>query len=638
MHTNSLNQNNATWKDTAKKALTNPWVLGAGVIAVSSAVGGVVGGVVGAGASFAFSKAILRNNNQQPQTQTYIPPVMNETLNSGNCSAVVQNLTSYCTTEREALVNATSLPVPAMEAQANSSYANDVSTAQGGYSQCALEQARTLNASSATNATMGECDVQLMQALAQDAILQNPGNATQGNQARAFLEDLKREYPDHIDKQMLDFNLQYSAEDLWGDGAGGAANGTHFKTVSDNWERGNGTEYSPTFIHPDTQASMTTKFYAHFNPSNVSTGAHLVIIAPGRGEAETNYKEMAFDLNSQGIDVVVLGFEGNRNGTGRPGHVNDFYQAYVAPLDYVIEQRNNITGRTHGKVILVGHSTGGNAVIQAVERGNHTDIEKSVLISPMVKINQPETTLEATSFVQSAYEMLQGVKQFFGGSVDEGSVPSLYAPGSVRKPGEYSGNRYTSSEPRYLERDKVDLVNPPSRPTLKWIEEAAKATRFTQDLEHPKQHMYQIYTGEKDTTVSNSATYKFAQKAQCSVTEFHPSEHVLHLEKDCTRMPMVQDIVALAQTGNSSLDKLKLVSAKMKEMNPCVSRPPLRFNNQEETSLIKTGAVVGAVAAGAVAATVVASKIIFSKKEKKEESAEVGNNHELSPLAGANNE
>ena len=637
MHGNGLNQNNATWKDSAKKVLTNPWVLGAGVVAVSSAVGGVVGGAVGAGASLAFSKAILRNINQQPQTQTYTPPAMNETLDSGNCSGVVQNLTSYCSTEREALSNATSLSVPAMEAQANSSYANDVSTAQGDYSQCALEQARSLNASSATNSGPGECDVQLMQALAQDAILQNPGNATQGNEARAFLEDLKREHPSHIDKSMLDFNLLYSAEDLWRE-PGGAANSTHFQRVTENWERGNGTKYSPTFIHPDTQASMATDFYAHFNPSNVSTEAHLVIIAPGRGEADTNYKEMVFDLNKQGIDVVVLGFEGNRNGTGQPGHINDFYQAYVAPLNHVIEQRNNITGRTHGKVILVGHSTGGNAVIQAVERGNHTDIAKSVLISPMVKINQPDTTLEATSYIQSAYEMAQGVKRFFGGSVDDGRVPSLYAPGSVRKPGEFSGNRYTSSETRYLEREKVDLVNPPSRPTLKWIQEAAKATRFTQDLEQPKKDMYRIYTGEKDMTVRNSATYKFAQKAKCTVTEFHPSEHVLHLEKDCTRMPLMQDIAALAQAGNSSSDKLKLVSAKMKEMNPCVSKVPLRFNNQDETSLIQTGAVVGAVAAGAVAATVVASKIIFSKKEKEEENEEAGSNHELSPLAGANNE
>lgn len=617
--TNQSPSSNSSWQNRCWEGLTNPWVLSAGVILTSSAVGGAVGGLLGAAASVFFSSALLRNTGQQPQTLTYIPPesAANQTLASENCTEILKNLTRYCSTERETLANATALPIAAKKALANSTYANAVKAAQGRYSQCALEKAQSLNASSASNSSISECDVKTMQFLAQDAILQNPSNDTQGENSREFLQKLQNEHPEKVENATLNFNLEYSAEDLWV----GESNITHSNLVESNWNKGNETLHNETFVHPDTNATMTTEFYTHFNPSNLTTTNHLVLIAPGRSESERIYKELVFDLNKQGIDALVLGFEGNRNGTGHSGHISDFYQAYVAPIIACVQHRNNMTGKSYDKVVLVGHSSGGNAAAQAVERSNSSDIAKALLVSPMMKINQPDAKLSVVSFAQNVYENLQSVKDFFGGS-DKTAMNSIYAPGhKTRKPGEYSGNKYTYSKPRYEQIEQNDIQHPPSQPTLKWIQEATKATQFIQNIKEPKKGVYQIYTAGKEVVVNNRATYQFAKKTNASLTEFYFSEHVMLLETDCTRMPLVQDIVSFAQAGNSSINRLQLVQEQMKLLNPCVSKSPLRFNNLEERSPIISGIALGA-AAGMGAGISIAFKKSCNKKEDLEKNEE----------------
>lgn len=616
---NNTQKNTQSWKCYKEKIVHNPWVLGAGVFIASTFIGGALGGLIGStlGAitSVVFSSSLIRNTEQRPQTNIYIPPVTstNQTLASGNCTNVVGNLTRYCSAEREALANATAMPIHARQAQANSSYSNSVNTAQGDYSRCALENAQSLNTSLASNSSANECDVLLMQQLAQESILQNPGNATQGENARQFLNDLQAEHPEKVDNATLQFYLNYSAEDLWV----GASNSSHSDSVDQNWNQGNGTFHKETFIHPDTNKSMTTLFHTHFSPSNITTAHHLVIIAPGRGENEDAYKEMVFDLNRQGIDTLVLGFEGNRNDTGHKhlGHIDDFYQAYVAPIDACIKNRNNMTNRHYDKVVLVGHSTGGNAVVQSVERGNKSEIAKVILLSPMLKINQPNAKLDVASALQNAYEAL--IKPS-----DETSMPSIYLPGyKVRKRGAYSGNKNTHSQVRYNLKEQSNLQTPPTAPTLKWIQQAAKATQLTQDIKAEETEdidIYQIFTASKDTIVNNHATYGFAKKINASLSEFEVSGHSLHLETDCVRLPIVESIVGFAQAGNTSLDRLQLAQEQIKLLNPCLSKRPLRFNNLEESSPTLNGAIIG-TALGAVGAGIISTVVIASTKQLKSE-------------------
>ncbi len=126
--------------------------------------------------------------------------------------------------------------------------------------------------------------------------------------------------------------------------------------------------------------------YAHFTHKNPASPA--LVIVPGRSESYLKYRELAFDLYSQGYNVFIIdhrgqGLSGRLLTNPHKGYVDNF-QDYVEDLKHFVE---HIVARCcETKPFILAHSMGG-AIATRYMQDSPGAIKAAVISSPMLGFN-----------------------------------------------------------------------------------------------------------------------------------------------------------------------------------------------------------------------------------------------------------
>lgn len=280
----------------------------------------------------------------------------------------------------------------------------------------------------------------------------------------------------------------------------------------------------------------------------------FIIIAPGRGEPMEVYKELAMELKNNGFHSLVLGFQGNGD-VGSSGHIEHFND-YSNAINHAVNLHEDMLGVKQQDIVLIGHSTGGTAVLDYLQSQPSPLIKQVHLITPMLEINQSSINMNAATFVDDVLtkstDFLNGALSYLPGDVH-------FAPPKLQIPGEttaaFSENELTQSPVRYRAITQIKQTHPqgaPKKPTFHWVAQAKKTTDKinARHNETPKDIDIFIYTAGNDSVVKSATAKAFAQKIKATHIPILGAEHSLLQEADPYRMRMVHGIIERISTDS----------------------------------------------------------------------------------------
>lgn len=233
---------------------------------------------------------------------------------------------------------------------------------------------------------------------------------------------------------------------------------SHFKGVND--KRIN---YS-VFSHDESDLALNDKIQRK-----------CLVIASGRSEGYLKYKELSFDLFSQGYNVFLIDHRGQGLSerlldNSHKGYVENF-QYYVDDLAIFINDIVTpycvLDGKTQ-KPYLLAHSMGG-AIAARYLQDYPDSIQAAVLSSPMLGLNGggiPDIITK--SLIKSTNQ----INQWFG------EAPWYFIGQKDYAQSDFSGNPLTHSELRFQQFSKLYQQTPAFQlggVTVKWLDESITA-------------------------------------------------------------------------------------------------------------------------------------------------------------------
>ena len=124
----------------------------------------------------------------------------------------------------------------------------------------------------------------------------------------------------------------------------------------------------------------------HWESKNAN---HVLCIVHGLGEHGGRYNELAKYLNTLNIAVFALDLRGHGLSDGKRGHARS-YSLLLSDLEELLKHARSL--HTEAKIILMGHSMGGNLVASYVKNDLTKELNGYILSSPFFDVAfQPPT-------------------------------------------------------------------------------------------------------------------------------------------------------------------------------------------------------------------------------------------------------
>ena len=116
---------------------------------------------------------------------------------------------------------------------------------------------------------------------------------------------------------------------------------------------------------------------------NIEHARAIICIVHGMGEHALRYDHVASFLNEHEYHVVAYDQKGHGKSYGKRGHI-DQLNDYLEDLELILDQIK--TNHPNSKIVLYGHSMGGNVVANYLIQKKQ-DINAAVITSPLLKLS-----------------------------------------------------------------------------------------------------------------------------------------------------------------------------------------------------------------------------------------------------------
>jgi len=223
----------------------------------------------------------------------------------------------------------------------------------------------------------------------------------------------------------------------------------------------------------------------------------VLCIVHGLGEHAGRYGALANHLNKQGISVFALDVRGHGLSEGKRGHAA--YANLQSDIEELLKYARALN--TEAKLVLMGHSFGGNQVAHYVKHDNTNELAAFILSSPFLDVafQPPKWKITMANLV---------------GSI----LPSLTQSNEL--------------DPSTISRDPKEVekyVNDPlvhDRISVRMYLDVSKAGKDLLKNTKPIKIPGLVYHGDSDLLVSFEATRQFVALNEGLI--WHPLEGVYH--------------------------------------------------------------------------------------------------------------
>ena len=277
------------------------------------------------------------------------------------------------------------------------------------------------------------------------------------------------------------------------------------------------------------------------NTVHIKTGStNAIVISQGRNESVLKYKELVFDLSSQGYDVFLIdhrgqGFSSRLGGDAYRGHVQEFN-------DYIIDLTTFINSlqleKNYQSRFILSHSMGSAISALYLEEQTHP-FTAAVFFSPMLSINlgsMPPFIAKAVSYISDL------VCSWF-------SDLACYAPGvGPYIQTAFEHNILTSSVKRYQSSSNTFKDAPVTQlggPTMRWVNQSLFATEKAIQQASKINIPIMVIKAGRDTVVTEQGQNAFfANTNDCKgnkLIRIENARHELLLEQDQYRIPAINE-------------------------------------------------------------------------------------------------
>lgn len=459
---------------------------------------------------------------------------------SSSTSQAVKSLNEYCSSQREQ-VNKLVSELP-KRLKGGSFESIKALEAHGSLAECCIKEAKKLIKENGTEIKniSNEPNLELIVNLLIEVFLHAHHTGKSEKKARKLLKEIIQSHPTKVDVQNIERLLGLSSEANLNENLM-----THNSPAKKIWRTG----FNGSFI-PEEMPVTETKF--RFIPAKNESTENLLIVAPGRGEPMVRYKEMVMEMHNSTIATLVLGFQGNGD-FGDPGHLDDF-EYYTKSVEYAVKYAKNLTKIEFAHINVLGHSTGGHGVADALDAGMLNNVSQTILVSPLLGLNLPWYQTKGVRMLNFGLAKAQGVRNWLGSWLGADKVEWTKMRIAHKEDYFDSGfenNTVTQSSRRFLQCQKDGNRTHQEPPTLKWVAEAAASVANAGSFNKPSDAKTNItvFIASQDSVVDNAATHQWAEKVNASEVKIEGAMHALHMEADPYRQNMIETIIGLIQ-GN----------------------------------------------------------------------------------------
>lgn len=256
--------------------------------------------------------------------------------------------------------------------------------------------------------------------------------------------------------------------------------------------------------------------YAQFVQADPLREKGAIVIVTGRTETYLKYKELIFDLWSNGFSVYIYDHRGQglSDREAAVAEEKDREKGYVGKFSYYVEDLdaflNTVVSKDkHAHIFLLAHSMGG-AIATLYLEGKSSDsikIDAVALTSPMHAIQGlgGASAEILTCPLTKLRVRTQGASYAWNGSGYEAKS--------------FSKNEYTTSEVRYdrlVDEYKLRREVRLGAPTYQWLAEACEASRIARSNAGSILQPVILFEAAEDTIVGAGGNAKFCRnlKAQ----------------------------------------------------------------------------------------------------------------------------
>ena len=265
-----------------------------------------------------------------------------------------------------------------------------------------------------------------------------------------------------------------------------------------------------------------------------------LVLLPGKGETYLKYAELLYDLRELPLSLYALDLRGmgqsDRLLEDRTRvHVERFAD-YVADLEIFLE--TVVRAQGHGRVVLLGHSTG--ALIAARFLQEHPgSISAAVLCSPAFELD---------------FGILPtGVVRLLARGLDRPGAGSEYAPGQERfqRPA-FGANRISHNLARWqLWEQRLPAENPElvlGGVTRRWLREMIEAGALALSKAQAVHEPLLVLSAGRDRIVRPRSHRRFCRRCpSCALLSLPEARHEILIEADRFRNPALEGIMSFVR-------------------------------------------------------------------------------------------
>ena len=309
----------------------------------------------------------------------------------------------------------------------------------------------------------------------------------------------------------------------------------HETRIAEHWNTG-------------TFSSFQGKDNVRINYASFTNAKHqqCIVVVPGRTEGYLKYKELSYDLFSQGYDIHIIDHRGQGISeriaeNAHKGFVNQF-DDYSEDLNTFIQ---TVTEQQCQKTFILAHSMGGAITTRYLQLYSH-EIAAVVLASPMIAIN-------GGGIPRWLGKLIIGTGSTINHWVSD--QPWYFLGQGDYQPSPFEGNGITKSDVRYeiisaLYDNHADIQL--GGVTFPWLAQALKANEdIFKDIEKVTPPLLVLQSGA-DPIVDNGAQDEFCK--QLHQTHMHSCPggkpvviqnalHELFFEQDKYRQPAIEQVL-----------------------------------------------------------------------------------------------
>ncbi|WP_019616247.1 alpha/beta fold hydrolase [Psychromonas ossibalaenae] len=265
---------------------------------------------------------------------------------------------------------------------------------------------------------------------------------------------------------------------------------------------------------------------------SIKTGNNkAIVISQGRNESILKYKELAYDLSSQGYDLYLIdhrgqGFSERLGGDKHRGHIEQF-QDYIVDFDNYILSLDLPKEYQHS--YLLSHSMGGTISALYLLQYQHP-FQAAVFFSPMFSIDLggiPESIAKIITY--SSAEICSWFSD----------LPCYIFGGSAYQQKSFIDNDLTSSESRFNSAFNTFEQYPETQlgsPTMRWVAESINAAQQARKNAAKIIVPVLVIQAGDDSVVTAEGQNEFYENiTECASTQFiniPGAKHEILLEAD----------------------------------------------------------------------------------------------------------